>query len=92
MKSTMKRELTMELLEGFFEAAKDQNAAFFGVKIRMEGFPDPEIIIKPRSNFKAKLKYYKEAYNKNLVLKSFRGISIEGFCFGDSFEEIQRSL
>ena len=46
------------------------------VLITMPDLPKPEMIVNPASNVKAKLKYYKKAYNDNLELKSYPAITI----------------
>lgn len=38
------------------------------------------------------MEYYKKAYNDDLTLKSFNGIKIVGFTYGDSYDEIQEDL
>lgn len=53
----------------------------------MEGFPKAEIIINENANFDSKFAYYKKAYNENLTLKSFNGIKIVGFTYGDTFKQ-----
>lgn len=85
-------ELTLTHLENCFNAAKEKKAKFVGVKISMEGFPTPEIIINEISNYDKKLEYYKHAYKDNLVLKAYDGIKIVGFTYGDTFESIQNDL
>ena len=58
----------------------------------MEGFPKSEIIINDNENFDKKLSYYKNSYNQDLTLKTFSGIKIVGFTYGDSFETIEKDL
>lgn len=58
----------------------------------MEGFKKPEIIINENANFDKKFDYYKKAYNKDLILRTFDGIKIIGFIYGDAFEEIEKGL
>jgi len=84
--------LTMANLERCFETAKEEGYSYVGVKIQMEEFQEPEVIINPNANFDKKLKYYKKAYNDDLTLKSFNGIKIIGFSFGDDYEEIENDL
>jgi len=84
--------LTMINLERCFESAKEQGYPYVGVKIKMEGFEEPEVIINPIANFNKKLEYYKKAYNDELTLKSFNGIKIIGFTYGDSYDEIEMDL
>lgn len=85
-------ELNMNNLENCLGAAKDTNARYIGVKVKMQGFPKPEIIINENENIESKLEYYKKAYNDNLTLKTFDGIKIIGFTFGDTFSEIEWDL
>lgn len=85
-------ELNINMLENCFKAAKEKNKRFVGVKISMQGFPSPEVIINERENFDLKLSYYKSAYNENLTLGSYESIKIVGFTYGDSYEDIQKDL
>ena len=55
----------------------------------MKGFRDPEIIINSYENFDSKLEYYKKAYDEDLKLKTFDGIRITDFTYGDSFAKIE---
>lgn len=85
-------ELTVDNLEKCFYEASHKGAKYVGVKIQMQGFPKPEIIINENENFDSKVAYYKKAYNDNLILKSFEGVKIVGFTYGDSFEAIEHDL
>lgn len=82
----------IENLEKCFFEASLKGAKYVGVKIQMQGFPKPEIIINENENFDSKFAYYKKAYNDNLTLKSFEGVKIVGFTYGDSFEAIEHDL
>lgn len=84
--------LTLSNLENCFKVAKKDNFEYVGVKIQMEGFKEPEVIINPIENFDAKLEYYKQAYNDDLTLKSFNGIKIIGFTYGDDLFDIEEDL
>lgn len=84
--------LKMEHLINCFEAAKQQKSKYVAVKIYMEGFEKPEIIINSIENFDKKLEYYKNAYDEDLKLKAVPTIKIIGFTFGDLFENIEKSL
>ena len=84
--------MTIDNLERCFNTAKELNKKYVGVKIEMEGFPKPEIIINENGNFDSKLVYYKKAYNEDLTLKAFNGIRIIGFTFGESFDDIEEDL
>ena len=84
--------LTLANLERCFDSAKEQGYSYVGVKIKMEGFEESEVIINPNANINKKLEYYKNAYNDDLTLKSFNGIKIIGFTYGDSYDEIEEDL
>jgi hypothetical protein len=84
--------MNIENLEKCFFEASHKSAKYVGVKIQMQGFPRPEIIINENENFDSKFAYYKKAYNDDLTLKTFNGIKIVGFTYGESFEEIERDL
>lgn len=80
-------------LEKCFKAAIEKKQRYVGVKIKMDGFKNSEIIINENVNFNKKLDYYKRAYNDNLTLKNAPDkIKIIGFTFGNSFEAIEKQL
>lgn len=85
-------KLTIHILEKCFYEASVQDKKYVGVKIQMKGFEKPEIIINENENFDKKFEYYKNAYNKDLTLKTFNGIKIIGFTYGDTFKEIETDL
>jgi len=82
----------LEQLEDSFEAAKSKRQQYFGVKIEIEGFIEPEIIINSLENFDKKLEYYKSAYNDNLTLKSKDSIKIISWAYANSFKELEFKL
>ena len=82
----------IEKLKECFETAKQNGKKYVGVKIEMQGFEKPEVIINQSENFDTKLAYYIKAYNDDLTLKTFNGIKIIGFCHGNSFSDIQSNL
>ena len=84
--------MKFENLEKCFYEASRQDKKYVGVKIQMQGFPKAEIIINENENFDSKLDYYKKAYNEDLTLKTFNGIRIVGFTYGDSFKDIEEDL
>lgn len=79
-------------LEKCFYEARQKGRKYVGVKIEMQGFPKPEIIINENINFDSKFAYYKKACNEDLTLKTFNGIKIIGFTYGDSFTDIEKDL
>ena len=85
-------DMTLENLEGCFISAKKRKCMYVGVKIEMQGFEKPEIIINQVENFDTKLEYYKKAYNNDLTLKTFNGIKIIGFTYANNFEGIEDDL
>ncbi|WP_242842613.1 hypothetical protein [Clostridium tetani] len=85
-------ELTINNLEKCFYEASQKDKKYVGIKIQMAGFKKAEIIINENANFDKKFDYYKKAYNKDLTLKTFDGIEIVGFTYGDTFEEIEKDL
>lgn len=85
-------ELTVDNLEKCFYEASHKGAKYVGVKVQMQGFSRPEIIINEHENFDSKFTYYKTAYNKDLTLKTFDGIKIVGFTYGNSFDDIEHDL
>lgn len=85
-------KLTIKNLEFCFREAIKQEKKYIGVKIQMQGFVRPEIIINENLNFASKYAYYQKAYDENLVLKTFNGIKIVGFTYGNTFEEIEGEL
>ena len=84
--------LTMDNLRNCFNSAKELKYNYVAVKIDMQGFEKPEVIINEKANFDKKLEYYEKAYDDNLVLKSFNGIRIVGFTFADVYEDIEADL
>ena len=67
---------TMTELENIFQEAKKKDAKYVMVKIAMQGFEKPEVIVNPKENIDSKLAYYKKAYKEDLHLKTFDGIQI----------------
>ncbi len=84
--------LTLEGLEKCFNEANNEGSEYVAVVIRMEGFPEDEVIINDHYNIASKLDYYKKTYNEDLVHKYAPGISIVGFTHGYSFLSIQSKL
>lgn len=85
-------KLTMNELENCFNAAKEKGAEYIGLAITLRGTNKKEVIINPKENFDIKLAYYKNAYSDVLDLKNVDGISIVGFTYGNSFDEIEKDL
>lgn len=84
--------LNMDYLERTFNMAIESNQLFVAVRIRMDGFPEDEIIVNPIANAEGKLEYYKKTYDEDLIHKHAKGIKIVGFTFGESMDEIEEDL
>ena len=84
--------MNIKNLEKCFYEASQQDKKYVGVKVQMQGFPKPEIIINENENFDSKFDYYKKSCNEDLTLKAFSGIKIIGFTYGNSFQEIENDL
>lgn len=82
----------MENLEICFNQAVVTGAAYVGVLIEMEGFPQPEVIINKNENIDSKLAYYKKTYGEDLNHKFAPGIRIVGFSYGQNFSDIESDL
>lgn len=67
-----------EQLEKAFQWAKEEKKSI-GIHIKMPKLLKEEIIVNPFENLDEKLKYYQEAYNENLKLKTFNEIKITGY-------------
>ncbi|WP_434290911.1 hypothetical protein [Clostridium botulinum] len=85
-------DLNINNLEKCFYEASQKDKKYVGIKIQMYGFEKPEIIINENANFDKKFDYYKKSYNKDLILKTFNGIKIVGFTYGNSFKDIEKDL
>jgi hypothetical protein len=72
-----------QLIEIFADAMAANND-YIAVAVESVGNEENEVIINPSCNFESKLDYYRDAYDENLVLKTFNGIRIVGAC---SFDE-----
>ena len=56
------------------------------IEVEVDG-NDPEIIINPKTNFDAKLAYYKKAYNEDLTLKANPNIKIIRYDFVEAISD-----
>lgn len=86
------KQLTKYNLEYCFSQALNSSAKYIGVMIQVPHATAPEVIINPRSNFPAKLKYYSENYNENLEHNHDSRVKIIGLTYGDDFDEIENDF
>lgn len=77
-----------EQLIEIFNMATEYKNDFIAVAIKTRGSNGIEIIINPKCNFSKKLEYYKKAYNDELILNTFDGISIYSAVSFDNDTEI----
>ncbi|MCM3111674.1 hypothetical protein [Lederbergia lenta] len=76
-----------------FEKAKETNAKFVGIAVRVPDAEEPEVIINGNKNIEAKLDYYKKTYDEDLSHKAVGDIlQIIGFTYGNSFSDIEKEL
>lgn len=75
-----------------FEDAKEFNTQYIAVKIQMDGFEKPEVIINEKENINSKLEYYMNTYDENLIHKHSPGIKIVYYTYGNSFEDIYNTI
>jgi len=80
-----------QLMDAFKEAIS-WGADYFAVSIETKGNPELEIIVNPFENLQNKMEYYKNAYDDNLVLKTYDGIKIVGACGFDKDVEWETIL
>jgi hypothetical protein len=85
-------ELTLANLKRTFYRAIELKQNFVGIRIRIGDLPLDEVLITPIENVDAKLKYYQETYDENLIHKNVGGIKIVGFSFGKSYSDIENDL
>ncbi|MGM1044737.1 MAG: hypothetical protein ACQEXX_01185 [Bacillota bacterium] len=83
---------TMKEMIEIFEDAKEFGAKYVAVKIEMDGFEKPEVIINEKENIDTKLIYYKNTYNEDLTHKFSQGIRIVNYSYGNTFDEFLRTL
>lgn len=84
---TKKDQMIDEIIQ-----ARAEGYEYFGTKVRMKGFPHPEVIINPSENFIAKLTWYQKQYDDDLIHSKSTDVSIESWAFGHSYGEIQNKL
>lgn len=82
--------MNIKNLEKCFYDASKLDKKYIGVKIQMQQFEEPQIIIDSNSSFDSRFSYYKKVFGEDL--KSEQGNKIIGFTFGNSFGEIEKDL
>lgn len=86
----MSSNLSMNDLIRAFKQAKESDAEYIAVFVRMKDLDDNEIIINTKYNMDEKLKYYKQTYTSDLTHKlAGDDVKIVGFTFRDTLSEIE---
>jgi hypothetical protein len=85
-------ELKMRDLINCFNTANEQQFNWVAILVKNINSEGEELIINPYVNFDDKLEYYQKAYTDDLVLKTYDGIRIVGFTFGNTLEDIENQL
>lgn len=81
-------DLTLEGLLGLGSSWFANNEAeWLIIHVQVED-NEPEIIINPKANFKAKLTYYAKAYNNDLTLKANPDIKIVKYDMVDDLRDV----
>ena len=78
-----------ELVNVFISVIED-NYNYIAVYVQVKNSTMPEIIINGRSNFKAKLEYYINAYDDDLRLKTCNDIKILKVKKINNFSELDK--
>lgn len=86
------RATAMQELEMCFKKANEDNSQYIVVFISLATGVASEMIINQRCNFEDKLKYYKEAYDENLIHKFANEISITDFMAVKSLKELANRI
>jgi hypothetical protein len=76
----------------FLLKQEKQTTGFIYVGVHTEGHPKPELIVNPVANIEKKLEYYTRAYDENLVLKTFPGISIKQYGWASELGNIDEEV
>ena len=80
--------MNREDLINIFKGARETNAQYVFVVIKLPDLEIPEMIINRRENFESKEKYYIETYDENLIHKFNNDIYIQGLSYGE-LEELK---
>ena len=79
-------------LNEIFNECKREGTGYIAVEVRMDGFPENEIIVNKYENINTKLEYYNKTYDENCNHKFAKGIRIVNATWTYNFDEIEASL
>lgn len=80
--------MNREDLINTFKKARETNARYVFVTIKLPDLDIPEMIINRKENFNNKEKYYTETYDEDLIHKFNKDICIQGLSYG-GLEELK---
>ncbi|MEC3841531.1 hypothetical protein [Bacillus amyloliquefaciens] len=80
-----------ELVQAF-EKATELGVSYIGIRVRMKGYPDDELIINPLPNFSMKLEYYQKVYDDDLQHRFSPDVRIIDAAYGNSLAFIEESI
>ena len=83
---------TMDALNECFNEAKNTNARYIGVAVKIDGMDGVEVIINSIENYSYKKAYYNSVYDMGLEHRHADGIRIVGCAFGNTYDEIEEQL
>lgn len=83
-------EMTLDGLIRAFDSQWAKESEYAGILVNISGVK--EVIINSRENYEAKVEYFKNAYDENLIHKHAAGVSIINYTFSDNFIDIQDDL
>jgi hypothetical protein len=88
--------MTLKELNEIFTTCKEECAGTgvgcVAIQVRMDGFPEDEIIVNKYENIDTKLDYYNKTYDENCNHKFAKGIRIVNATWTYYFDEIGLSL
>lgn len=85
-------EMTIDGLIRLAESHHGKTSNWMAVELTLPNAPGTEFIINPKVNIVAKLKYYKEAYNHELVHNNVPSIKIVRYAFAPTFVGLAEEL
>jgi hypothetical protein len=88
MKLSKLNEIFNDCKNEFYSLGK----GYVAIQVRMDGFPEDEIIVNRYENIDTKLEYYNKTYDENCNHKFAKGIRIVNATGTNDFDEIEASL
>ena len=92
MEENMKLSKLNEIFNDCKSEHMDNNEGYVAIQVRMDGFPEDEIIVNRCENIDTKLEYYNKTYDENCNHKFAKGIRIVNATWTYDFRDIELSL